>query len=454
MPPTPAAAVCSSRAGEYGALAVANAGKIRITRYLWGPAVDQILAEEAVNGGADETVQWTLTDHLNTVRDIAKYDSQPDTTAVVNHLVYDAFGRVTSETGPAVDSRSKVSLRVQRLKETYDHSPVALAFLFTARLFPARLLHAERTHCKSCSSSPPDCFPPDCFMLRQHRENFARGAFGQDTQLQNNLNRWYDARVGRWLSEDPVGFDAGDGNLYRYGLAPLVTTDPFGLQENKPDPLAVYGVPAGWVGWELTLAGRTLIRIGDEQFYVSGKPQPGMWVPRSGSTSSLFIYRKGHPNDVFRLDYHPLADTAGRPVWHYNTTRKLAKVRGLTRGSFGSTNHAVTIGSRATGQLITIFRYGGAALFVVGGGMSAYEVYKADNQAREATRQVGGLAGAIVGARIGSWTGIKVGTGAAAIAGQAGPQVGAPEELVTVILGYRRDNRWYWRSCVGWLCRH
>ena len=75
-------------------------------RYLWGPAVDQILAEEAVNGGADETVQWTLTDHLNTVRDIAKYDSQTDTTAVVNHLVCDAFGRVTSETNPA-ESRKR-----------------------------------------------------------------------------------------------------------------------------------------------------------------------------------------------------------------------------------------------------------------------------------------------------------------------------------------------------------
>jgi len=135
-------------------------------RYLWGPAVDQILAEEAVNGGADETVQWTLTDHLNTVRDIAKYNSQTDTTTVVNHLIYDAFGKLTSETNPAVDS----------------------LFLFTAR------------------------------------------PYDPDSQLQNNLNRWYDARVGRWLSEDPIGFAAGDGNLYRYvGNAVLLAPDPLGL---------------------------------------------------------------------------------------------------------------------------------------------------------------------------------------------------------------------------------
>jgi len=124
--------------------------------------------------------QSTLTDHLNTVRDIAKYDSQTDTTTVVNHLVYDAFGRVTSETSPAVDS----------------------LFLFTAR------------------------------------------PFDQDTQLQNNLNRWYDASVGRWLSEDPIGFAAGDGNLYRYVRNnPATELDPSGLVEcNKQTVGARRGV--------------------------------------------------------------------------------------------------------------------------------------------------------------------------------------------------------------------
>ena len=43
-------------------------------RYLWGPAVDQILAEKDVDRAPDDLLQWTLNDHLNTVRDIAKYD--------------------------------------------------------------------------------------------------------------------------------------------------------------------------------------------------------------------------------------------------------------------------------------------------------------------------------------------------------------------------------------------
>jgi RHS repeat-associated protein len=28
--------------------------------------------------------------------------------------------------------------------------------------------------------------------------------------------RWYDPRSGRWMSQDPLGFDAGDSNLYWY----------------------------------------------------------------------------------------------------------------------------------------------------------------------------------------------------------------------------------------------
>lgn len=40
-------------------------------RYLWAPAVDELLGEEAVDGGTADLVQWTLTEHLSTVRDIA-----------------------------------------------------------------------------------------------------------------------------------------------------------------------------------------------------------------------------------------------------------------------------------------------------------------------------------------------------------------------------------------------
>jgi hypothetical protein len=41
----------------------------------------------------------------------------------------------------------------------------------------------------------------------------------------------YDPRMGRFISEDPIGFDGGDTNLYRYvDNSPLNATDPSGLQ--------------------------------------------------------------------------------------------------------------------------------------------------------------------------------------------------------------------------------
>ncbi|MEM7478572.1 MAG: RHS repeat-associated core domain-containing protein, partial [Planctomycetota bacterium] len=51
-----------------------------------------------------------------------------------------------------------------------------------------------------------------------------------DTGLQYNRARWYDAATGRWLSQDPLGFAAGDVNLYRYvGNGSTNASDPSGL---------------------------------------------------------------------------------------------------------------------------------------------------------------------------------------------------------------------------------
>jgi RHS repeat-associated protein len=50
-----------------------------------------------------------------------------------------------------------------------------------------------------------------------------------ETGLQYNRARWYDPTTGRWTSQDPLGFKAGDSNLYRYAQnAPLKSTDPSG----------------------------------------------------------------------------------------------------------------------------------------------------------------------------------------------------------------------------------
>jgi RHS repeat-associated protein len=73
-------------------------------RYLWGPAVDQLLADEQVTtpSQAGEVV-WPLADNQGTVRDLAVYDAATGTTTIINHRVYDAFGNLTSQTNAAVD---------------------------------------------------------------------------------------------------------------------------------------------------------------------------------------------------------------------------------------------------------------------------------------------------------------------------------------------------------------
>ena len=156
-------------------------------RYLWNPqAVDQLFADEQLSPlppgegqgeGYDLTtpgnVLWALTDHENSVRDLATYDPGTDVTTIANHRVYDAYGNLTSQTNAALDS----------------------LFGYTGR------------------------------------------QFDQVTGLQNNLNRWYDPAVGRWLSEDPLSFGGGDSNLYRYvGKNPIMYVDATGLQNQRPCP--------------------------------------------------------------------------------------------------------------------------------------------------------------------------------------------------------------------------
>ncbi len=62
---------------------------------------------------------------------------------------------------------------------------------------------------------------------------------GRELDLESGLYqyraRYYDAAAGRFLSEDPSGFAAGDANLYRYaGNSAPNLTDPSGLRPQTP----------------------------------------------------------------------------------------------------------------------------------------------------------------------------------------------------------------------------
>jgi RHS repeat-associated protein len=67
-------------------------------RYLYGPAIDEILARTASGG----TTAWYLADRLGSVRDIASASG-----TAIDHIAYDSFGNVLSETSPGSGDRFK-----------------------------------------------------------------------------------------------------------------------------------------------------------------------------------------------------------------------------------------------------------------------------------------------------------------------------------------------------------
>jgi RHS repeat-associated protein len=59
---------------------------------------------------------------------------------------------------------------------------------------------------------------------------YAGGLYDPRTGLVRFGVRDYDAATGRWTGRDPIGFGAGDSNLFRYGAAdPINVVDPLGL---------------------------------------------------------------------------------------------------------------------------------------------------------------------------------------------------------------------------------
>ena len=127
-------------------------------RYLQGDDYDFLLARWRPQDG----LAWYLVDQLGTVRDVT--DGAGLT--VVNHIEYDAFGQVLSQSNAAAGDR----------------------FLFTGREYEPELA------------------------LYYYRA------------------RYYDPQTGRFISQDPISFDSGDYNLYRYvANDPITSRDPLGL---------------------------------------------------------------------------------------------------------------------------------------------------------------------------------------------------------------------------------
>jgi RHS repeat-associated protein len=118
-----------------------------------------------------------------------------------------------------------------------------------------------------------------------------------ETNLQYNRARYYDTVHGRFISQDPLGFAAGDSNLYRYaGNGPTNGTDPSGQdsittdpgsgytlpypppgEDPEPPPGGDYPPPSVWIPGPVFLPGSCSLSTG---------PAPGQQSP-SGGVASL-----------------------------------------------------------------------------------------------------------------------------------------------------------------------
>jgi RHS repeat-associated protein len=77
---------------------------------------------------------------------------------------------------------------------------------------------------------------------------FTSREFDAETGLYYNRARYLDPTTGRWTTQDPLGFAAGDANLYRYVSNHVTTaTDPSGNIFFVP-MLVIGGVALGGVG--------------------------------------------------------------------------------------------------------------------------------------------------------------------------------------------------------------
>jgi RHS repeat-associated protein len=161
--------------GANVALILNSSGGV-IERELNGPAVDQVFASEAGSASTTltaGTVDWYLADNQGTVRDVVQYASggtDGASDAVVNHLVYDTSGQVTSQTNSAL-------------------APTVM---------------------------------------------YAGMRLDPDTGLYYDKARWYDAVDAVFASQDPLGFGGGQTNTEEYcGNSPTNYTDPSGLTKES-----------------------------------------------------------------------------------------------------------------------------------------------------------------------------------------------------------------------------
>ena len=127
------------------------------------------------------------------------------------------------------------------------------------------------------------------------------GLYDRDTKLVHLGAREYSPALGRWLSIDPKGFDAGDANLYRYAQGdPVNNTDPTGL---GVDTMGIcFGGSIAWgAGWAGGVCFQTFSDYSDYKtpWFVYAGPQIGADFGLSLTGNYGYTDAEGRGADLF-----------------------------------------------------------------------------------------------------------------------------------------------------------
>jgi RHS repeat-associated protein len=243
-------------------------------RYLQADAVDQVLADEQVsNSGQASNVLWLLPDNEGSIKGIVSYDPSENVATVVNHIVYNSFGSVTSQTDAAIN-------------ELYGYAG-------------------------QISLPSPG--------------------------LVQSGARIYDTATGSWMTQDPSGLGPDTNPYRYCGNDPIDETDPSGLEDapssgggdqvlfgygsSQGDSAWGFAIKAGESGFSVSLGSgsgsasqTTTVSIGGGALTVTNSSGPGMGQIHSATS----------PGAVSTSSMSLTFDAAGNPVITQSSTGALA----------------------------------------------------------------------------------------------------------------------------------
>lgn len=203
----------------------------------------------------------------------------------------------------------------------------------------------------------------------------------------------------------------------------MPTPTPIGLDSRPADPGAsgpsVSDIPlSGGIPYSLGIASVVRIPIpGTDGLCIEFRPRG--WVPRDGSTSTLF-FQDATGKRHLRLDFG------------YNTKSKTIDYHWNQKGThaeFGLADHAPAGGTgKAAYQAAKYFRYAGRVLVVVGVTLDVISIVQSSKPLRRASQVAAGWAAAWVGCKAvgagGAWLGLAASPLGSAVGGIGGCIIG------------------------------